>query len=53
MSLLSSKNDIDSIMNEIKVLQKMNHPNIIKYYEYFKEKNKFCISMEYADDGLI
>ena len=37
--------------NEIEILKKMNHPNIIKYYKYFKEKNKIYIIMEYFDNG--
>jgi serine/threonine protein kinase len=30
----------------------LNHENIVKYYESFIHKNKFCIIMEYADGGI-
>ena len=49
--MLNSQNNIDSVLNELKILQKMDHPNIIKYYESYKDKNEFCIVMEYADNG--
>ena len=30
---------------------KLNHPNIIKWYEFIIEKNKEIIIMEYAEGG--
>ena len=44
----SEKKNID---NEIGLLQKLNHPNIVKYYKSFKENNKIYIIMEYFDNG--
>jgi len=38
-------------MNEVKIMEKLDHTNIIKIYEYKKVYNKFIIYMEYADDG--
>jgi serine/threonine protein kinase len=38
-------------MNEVKVMSQLNHPNIIKYYEYNQCYNWFNILMEFADDG--
>ena len=38
-------------MNEIKILESIDHPNIIKYHESFINKNKFVIVMEYANKG--
>ena len=29
----------------------MDHPNIIKCYDYCHNYNRFIIYMEYADDG--
>lgn len=43
--------DISTILNEIALLQELNHPNIIRYREYFKEGYKICLLMEYADNG--
>ena len=41
----------DEIINEINVQQEIDHPNIIKCYGYYKEFNKLCIVMEYAECG--
>ena len=52
---LDEKNDKEAdkqyIYNEIELLKKLNHPNIVKYYKSFKEKNKIYIIMEYFDNG--
>ena len=40
-----------NIVNEIELLKKCEHPNIVKYYKSFKEKNKIYIIMEYFDNG--
>lgn len=37
--------------NEISILKKINHPNIIKYYESLIQKNKLYLILEYAEDG--
>ena len=38
-------------LNEAKVLEMLDHPNIIKYFETFIYNHKLCIIMEYADNG--
>ena len=30
----NSKEELQNVMNEVQVMQILNHPNIIKYYEY-------------------
>ena len=42
-----------SSLNEVKVISKLNHRNIIKYFDSFVSKNKMFIIMEYADCGCI
>lgn len=37
--------------NEINVFTRLNHKNIIKYYDNFIHKGKLCIVMEYAEKG--
>ena len=44
-------NELPSVLNEVCLLQQLDHPNIIKYHEYFKDGSKFCIVTEYADNG--
>ena len=38
-------------LNEVKVLSKMDHPNIIAYYDSFEKDGILMIEMEYADGG--
>ena len=39
-------------MKEARILEVLNHPNIVKFKEVYKTKNqKMCIVMEYADGG--
>ncbi len=36
---------------EVRVLEKIKHPNIIQYYASFSDKKGLYIVMEYADGG--
>ena len=36
---------------EAKVLQKLNHPYIIAYFDCFTDRGSLCIVLEYADSG--
>ncbi len=38
-------------MNEVEVMQLLDHPNVIKCYDYIQVYSRFLIYMEYADDG--
>lgn len=39
-------------LREAKILELLNHPNIIKFHEVYKtRRGKLCIVMEYADAG--
>ncbi|CAM9739442.1 unnamed protein product, partial [Phaeothamnion confervicola] len=37
--------------NEVEVLRRMRHPNIVGYHDSFLYKNCLCIIMEYCDAG--
>eukprot|EP01064_Diplonema_japonicum_P031449 TRINITY_DN5624_c0_g1_i1.p1 TRINITY_DN5624_c0_g1~~TRINITY_DN5624_c0_g1_i1.p1 ORF type:complete len:764 (+),score=173.73 TRINITY_DN5624_c0_g1_i1:29-2320(+) len=37
--------------NEIAILKRLNHPNIVSYVESFVEARVLCIVMEYVDGG--
>ncbi len=40
------------MLRESKILEALNHPNIIKFKEVYKTKDgKLCIVMDYAEGG--
>ena len=39
------------VFNEVKLLQNLAHPNIIRYLEAFEHEKRLCIVMEYAQNG--
>ena len=47
------ENEIDDleIKNEIDILKKLDHPNIVKIYEFYNTKNDFFIVTEYCKKG--
>eukprot|EP00242_Pyramimonas_sp_CCMP2087_P012684 CAMPEP_0198199912 /NCGR_PEP_ID=MMETSP1445-20131203/3020_1 /TAXON_ID=36898 /ORGANISM="Pyramimonas sp., Strain CCMP2087" /LENGTH=731 /DNA_ID=CAMNT_0043869823 /DNA_START=481 /DNA_END=2676 /DNA_ORIENTATION=- len=48
-----SPDDQEAVMNEIKVLAKLAHPNIVAYYGSFMESDDLNVVMEYADGGTL
>ncbi len=56
MKIISKQNVIfgvreADILNEIKILKYLDHPNIIKIYEFFKDENFYYIINEYCEEG--
>ncbi len=52
VTLDESSDMADPALNwEAEVLLKLNHPYIVKYYESFVDDQRFCILMEYAEQG--
>ncbi len=47
---MSSKMKAEAI-NEVTILSKLEHPNIVKYYDSFIEKNFLNIIMEFCEGG--
>jgi len=43
--------DKKSTMNEVTVLKKLSHPNIVAFHESFVESDVLCVVMEYAPGG--
>ena len=39
------------IKNEIDILKKLSHPNIVRIYEFYESKNNFYLINEYCDCG--
>ena len=47
-----SEEEKQSTLKEAKILEILNHPNIIRFKEVYKTKaGQLCIVMDYADDG--
>jgi calcium-dependent protein kinase len=43
--------DFNDIKNEIDILKKLDHPNIVKIYEFFTKGNRFYLITEYCQYG--
>lgn len=47
-----SEKEKEETLKEAKILEVLNHPNIIRFREVYKtKKGKLCIVMDYADGG--
>ena len=53
LGLVNDEQEINLLMNEIKIIQSLNSPHIVKYYKHFKIGNKLYILMEYINNGDI
>ena len=51
INLENKKNEIEYIKNEIEMLKKIEHQNIVKYYTKFEKDNRIYIIMEYLEYG--
>lgn len=49
----TNKKEIKNLMNEIKIMYKLNHKNIVKYYGITYQKNYFYIILEYVTGGSL
>lgn len=46
------ESDQKAALKEAKVMEMLNHPNIVRFYDVYKtKKKKLCIVMEYVDGG--
>jgi calcium-dependent protein kinase len=48
-----SEEDLNSksMLMEIEILKTLDHPNVLKVYEYFEDSDNFYIVMEYCEGG--
>ena len=44
-------NHLEAIFDEIDILQKLDHPNIVRYYETYIDEKYIYIVMEYIGGG--
>jgi len=42
---------LDDLRNEIGLLRLMDHPNVIKLYEYFEDERNIFLILEFCDGG--
>ena len=47
-----SERDLKNLRQEIAILRKMNHENIILMFDYFETEREFCVVTEYAQGEL-
>ena len=45
------KGSYEMFIQELKIMQQIDHPNIIKFYEVYEEKFQFHLIMEYCSGG--
>ncbi|KAI8327911.1 kinase-like domain-containing protein [Chlamydoabsidia padenii] len=45
------KGHFDMVFDEMKVLQKLDHPNVIGFYDWFESRDKFYLVFELATGG--
>ena len=48
-----SDEDIESMNNQVEVLYKLDHPNIVRFYEQFQKKDHFYMVMEFCPGGTL
>ncbi|XP_050437010.1 serine/threonine-protein kinase Nek8-like [Adelges cooleyi] len=48
-----STDDLKEAIKETRILEMLDHPNIIKYYNSFQSEHNFHIVMEYATHGTL
>jgi NIMA (never in mitosis gene a)-related kinase len=48
-----SPNERQLALNEVSLLSRLHHPNIISYYDSFAEDGVLMIEMEYAEGGTL
>ena len=45
------KDHLDAIQEEVAILTRLDHPNIVKYYETYVDEKYIYLVMEYIDGG--
>ena len=53
MKIIRKDDNMDNLLikNEIDILKKLSHPNIVRIYEFYESRNNFYLIDEYCDFG--
>ena len=51
MNKAKLKDHLDAIQEEVGILTRLDHPNIVKYYETYVDEKYIYLVMEYIDGG--
>ena len=53
MKVIPKHENMDKLLiqNEINILKKLSHPNIVRIYEFYESKNNFYLINEFCDGG--
>ena len=51
MNIAKIKDHIEAIQEEVDILTKLDHPNIVKYYETYVDEKYIYLVMEYIGGG--
>lgn len=51
MNLAKIRDHIEAIQEEVEILNKLDHPNIVKYYETYVDEKYIYLVMEYIGGG--
>ena len=43
--------ELKRFMNEIEILKKLDHPNVLKLYEFYEDKKRFYLVLELCSGG--
>ena len=41
----------NKVLNEVKIINNLNHPNVIKFFNWYETRNHFWIIFEYCSGG--
>jgi calcium-dependent protein kinase len=47
----TSSQDEDEVLNEINILKKLDHPNIVKIFEFYNTKDAYYLITEFCQEG--
>ena len=47
----STSEYLSSLLSEIEILKQLDHPNIVKIYEFYQDKYNFYLITEYIEGG--